>query len=328
MPEPGPAAAPAPAPAAQPSPPIPAAELVGRMRQVPGQYRLFTDDEAAAVGTFKVPPDLLHELLDHGMPHRRSDDGRLLFDRLDVENVGLARRLPAPRYLAMRRWRRALSAPRESGHCEYRISIAARCPDPGHAGPCGFAVNPDVLAAVCAGRPVTLEDGTAAAGVSIPVPAGGYRAAHRELFRCVEPLDFHLVPIPMPIDLGWARETRLADCRIAARLLVTRAAEQGLAARPADGYVLLAPFPMRHWWIELGGEDEVWSVADPFLFQSLARWGIVDPAEVPIDTSPAGLLWKLHDFNPQVVLPLLTHGDRPTDHLFTVGRTQPAATGR
>ena len=108
-----------------PNLPMPISELIDRMLQIPEQYRIYTEDESAAVDVHKIPAELLDELLDHGLPHRRAEDGRLQLDRLDVENVGLALHLPSPRYIAMQRWRRILSAPRDHGHCDYRITIAA-----------------------------------------------------------------------------------------------------------------------------------------------------------------------------------------------------------
>lgn len=306
-----------------PERPIRISELIDRLLRIPEQYRAYTEDETAAADVHKVPADLLRELLDHGFPHRGTEAGGLRFDRLDLENTGLALRLPSSRYVAMRRWPRALAAASGQDRREYRITIAGKCPDQGHEGTCDFEIDPDVLAAIDDSPEPTIVNGVLKAGVTIPVHTVEYGPELRALFRCVEDLDFHLLPVPMPIDLGWTRETGLADCRVAAQLLVARAAERGLSVRQADGCVMLPPFPMRHYWIEVLADDSGWAVADPFWFQSLARWGVVEPGQFPIESSPAGLLWKLYESNPLITLPLVRHAGRPADCLFAVSPVRP-----
>jgi|GEM_PF-5610146 len=269
----------------------PLEQITRRIQLIPDRYRVFTDGAEEAARIHKIPADLLPSLLDLGLPCRASGTG-YRFDRTDLENIALSLRLRCPRYVAMQWWARSLRTLTADQDIEFSLRIAAICPYPGHLGQCAFSVSPYLEQAVTPGTLTGPAAGVVTAQVALPTQTFTFDGAYAELFDRLADLSLHIFPESVPVASWPAYQTGLADCRVAARLLVQAAAEAGLVARPASGFFMASPFPMRHVWVEFDIAGS-WQRADPFLMQSLARWGIVDGTQWPIYRSPPGLLWKL-----------------------------------
>jgi hypothetical protein len=290
---------------------------------IPDQYRLYTESLGDAGQVHQISEELLEQLLDLGLPCRADPSG-YRFDRKDLENVGLALRLPSPRYLAMQWWSRSLEVDVPAQRRKFSLRMSPKCPNPGHSGPCTFAVSSHVAAAAVPGSLVTTRAGKStvqAVDVSIDNRAMTFDGVYSDLFDRLDALTFHIIPAAMPTETAFARETGLADCQIAARLLVEEAAEVGLRARPASGFFMAYPFPMRHVWVEFWLSDSWWP-ADPFLLRWLDKWGIVDGERWPVYRSPAGLLWRL-DTTELILVPVIYHGAKAVDCSLVMRKNPP-----
>ncbi|AGL16378.1 hypothetical protein [Actinoplanes sp. N902-109] len=253
--------------------------VADRVRLVPDRHRVFDQDESVVQRVFRIGAPVLSALLDLGFPHRTSGTQRY-YDELDLANAALVLRLPSPRYLAMRRWPEVLRAVVDDRPFQYDVEIAAACGWPGPGHPCDFHLAGEVLALKVApsGAPgvYTLSREVGATGRTVEATP-----ELRELFAEVSGVEFHFLPEALRADLSFLAETSLADCELATRFLVRRAAERGWAARRSYGLLLSSPYSLEHYWpeIELDGS---WTAFDPHLINSLVRWEVLAPGEVSV----------------------------------------------
>jgi hypothetical protein len=281
---------------------------VERILRIPNRYRRFTVERPELPRRFGIGDALLAQLLDLGVPH--ADDR---FDRLDLENIGLALRLPCPRNTAMRWWARALSESRVDRSAD-TLLLRAWCPAPGHPGECGLTIAPELSGAVVA------QGESEPAGVWFKLSASRSELAWvfgpplTGLFERARSLEFHLLPPALNADLGFLASTGLADCQLATAFLVSKAADLGLPVRAASGIFIARPYPTEHHWIECRVDDGRWLAADPFLLNALRMWGIIDGPEWTIDWSPHSLLWRTGT----PITRLVTHGGHRAPYLLTV----------
>jgi hypothetical protein len=299
---------------------------VDKLRRVPDAFRRFEVDPVVAEQLHRVTPPMLRHLLDLGLPHSGTGDG-LRLDQLDLENVGLALRLPSPRWTAMRGWQRGFHACPRTGRVTHRLTIRTTCPDR-RPHRCDLAVHP---AAVAAGMPGTLRRNAGGFTLDLTATAVDHRFGHEfsELFGRVRPLEFHVLPRALGDDVRFAVDTGLADCISATKLLIHSGRELGLRIRSATGYLLMRPVITWHCWVELGptrdgelpeahpGDDptEGWLAADPFMLQTFGGWRLADPTEWPVDRSPQGLLWRCGTRT----FPLVTHRGEGVRAELTLG---------
>jgi hypothetical protein len=295
----------------------PVETIIHRIRSVPDQYRAFTEGAEEAARKYKVPEDLLRELLDLGLPCRASESG-YRFDRTDLENVALSLHLRCPRYVAMQWWARSLDMIVADEQNEFSLRITAKCPLAGHPGSCAFSASSYVEGAVAPASLAVSQAGVVTARVRLSAKVVTFNGAYAELFDRLAGLTLHIFPESVPMESWRAYKTGLADCRMAAQLLVQGAAEFGLAARPASGFFMASPFPMRHTWAEFETAGS-WVTADPFLLQSLERWGIVNGKQWPVYRSLPGLLWKLQSTYSQGT-PLVLHAGQETPSSCVIHR--------
>jgi hypothetical protein len=285
------------------------ATAVAKVLRVPDRYRRFTVPKSSAAQLYGVSEELLAELLCLGLP---CCGGR--FDRLDLDNIGLALRLPCSRNKAMRWWSRSLAQSRVRPLAD-TVQILARCPFPRHPGDCNFA-----LAAELADTLIAREEQESSAvsfkvRISLSSSTWVFGPAFSDLFKRVLPLEFHLLPPPLTEDLGFVTSTGLAECQLATVYLVSEAAALGLPVRAARGIFVANPYPVEHSWIECRVDDGRWVAADPFLLNAFLRWGIISAPEWTIDSSPQGVVWRTGAPEGRLV----THGGQPTPYLMTVG---------
>ncbi|TWF98937.1 hypothetical protein FHX73_112767 [Kitasatospora viridis] len=266
------------------------AELVERVLRVPDGHRVYTESYERALGVYRIPRELLDSCLDLGLPHAEVDS-QLCFDRTDIDNVVIGLSVASPRVNGLRRIGNAFAGLAAAGEEELVLEVSARCPEPGHPGPCAFAL------AVAAGPPAGAVERlteqqfrialtrppVAPRRVDFPAP---WRAAVDELAD----VRFHVLPDALSHDLGFLRETRLADCRLASRRLVASVRAEGGSARAATGLILVKPFPIYHWWVEAVIDGERTAV-DPFFLRVLGELGITDPARWPDDLAMSGVYW-------------------------------------
>ncbi|WP_132838641.1 transglutaminase domain-containing protein [Streptomyces sp. BK205] len=258
---------------------------------MPDKARVFDQTTLAAVRVHRIPPILLEQLLDLGLP-QRSVAGDRRFDSLDLENLGISLGLPSPRRRVMRYWSRTLLRDDHERLDEHPLNVSARCPQPGHSGACHFELNPVVAKAIEPGSLVTGPAGQLSCRV---------RAAHTErligepftaLIDRLSSFHFHVLPKSLHFDLGFAVETGLATCGLASRLAVRFATEHEVRVRAVFGYLVTPPYLAWHSWCEFdcGGE---WLPADPFMLTAMARWGVPGANRWPPNRSCGGLTWRI-----------------------------------
>lgn len=108
----------------------------------------------------------------------------------------------------------------------------------------------------------------------------------RILFDAAGELTFHFLPEELSEDLGFLRETGLANCYSAGRHLAALGTEAGLARRPAFGLFVSPPFSNRHAWIEIAVDGRRLPT-DPFFVRTLTEWGLLDPQAWPPHRAPS-----------------------------------------
>jgi hypothetical protein len=282
---------------------------MARVLRVPDRYRRFTVQRSELARRHGISDAILVQLLHLGLPCR---DGK--FDRLDLDNIGLALRLPCSRNTAMRWWSRSLRESSIKPPAD-TLLMRAQCPAPGHSGECGFALAPELADALVSQGRQAPSGAWFKLCVSLKAPLWVFGPPFTELFEQVLPLQFHLIPPVLANDLDFLTSTGLADCELATAFLVNQAAELGLQVRAASGIFVARPYPVEHCWIECRVDDGRWLAADPFLINALRRWGIIDGPEWSADWSLQSVLWRTGTAFGHLVM----HGDRAAPYLITVG---------
>lgn len=252
--------------------------VVDRVRRVPDRYREFRVSPERAEWLHRLGRELLDELTDAGLPCRGSSRDRRYDDR-DLSNVSLALRLPSARYLAMRGWAGSLKSP-PSDDDLHEVEITGRPPETAVDAP---RFSPSAL---LRSLPTFSEVGN-----------GRYRLRlapdRRESPVCdvlgalvapVADLWFHVLPDELREDLGFLRETGLADCNLAAKFVVERAEAHGMSARRAFGFFLAVPYSIDHVWAEVRVDDS-WYGFDPHLLNTLVELGLLSGREWPMRRS-------------------------------------------
>ncbi|MDT0266596.1 hypothetical protein RM844_09850 [Streptomyces sp. DSM 44915] len=279
--------------------------LLAKVRRVPDRHRVFTETPRAARRTYRVGDELLARLLDLGLPSRYVGD-ELRLDPLDLRNVAIALRLNAPWFVAMRWWAAALRESRDRRSATYRLDVHTRCPDCGRDGGCVASASAHLTAAAAEVRPRPGGRADLAVTVRLTGRPEPLPEPVAEVTRVADGVEWHLLPYALDRDLGFLRETGLADCRLMAHHLHREARRRGLTSRRCHGLIVCSPFSRPHDWVEFEVAGR-WLPADPLLMTSMAAWGYLDPAEWPPHTAPSGTLWRVADEE----VPLVTHGDRP-----------------
>ncbi|WP_304450695.1 transglutaminase domain-containing protein [Nocardiopsis sp. YSL2] len=252
--------------------------VVDRVRQVPDRYREFRVTPDRAEWLHRLDRELLNELTDAGLPCRGSSRNRL-YDHRDLSNISLALRLPTARYLAMRGWAGSLKAPLPEDRL-HEVVITSRPPETAVEDP-RFSPS-DLLRSL----PSFSELGNGQFRLTLTPD-------HRESPVCdalleltspVADLYFHVLPDELREDLGFLRETGLADCKLAAKFVVDRAEASGMRARRAFGFFLAVPYSIDHAWAEIY-VDGSWYGFDPHLLNALVELGLLSGGEWPMHRS-------------------------------------------
>ena len=276
--------------------PVTVESTVELVTRVPMRYRTFTESEQKARSYHRIPQPLLGELLDAGLPHAVVGGARLYNDR-DLRNIALRHRLRSPQLAGFRFLAKALKPAPTRQAVHRTVEVVASCPDPGHEGPCDFEVF-DMLVTGGAVRSAEVL-GPGRVRVDITLRSGPpeflvFSPVLRDLVGSLDDVEFHHLPEPLSTDLGFLRDTRLADCRLANHFLVHGGEAAGEPIRAAYGLFVARPFSGQHCWVEVRREgDDAWLPIDPFFLTALARWGIVDAAEWPVNRVPRGPYWRL-----------------------------------
>lgn len=281
------------------------AVLRERIACIPDRYRRFTESQRRATRYYRIPPDVLVELLDLGLPHR-GDGSERTYDVNDLKSVSMALPVRSPQRDALRAMADALVQGQDPGGVGRSVDIYAHCPDHGHEGLCEFELVPQAAESWHTTGVHRVEPGHFE--LAVRVPGGGphhldLNAAERQLVADAGRLRFHRIPFVLNSDLGFVTETGLADCRLAALYLDARGRELGLRVRQATGLFLSRPFSPRHFWLEFARGDG-WQPADPFFLTELVRWGLLDGVDWPPYRIPLGAFWQV-DIYPDA--PLVTH---------------------
>jgi hypothetical protein len=286
-------------------PPALAERIVERAMRIPSRYRAFTVSEQRAEFVFRIPRGVLVQLVALGLPCADSG-GKLTFDRKDLKNALQQSGLVSPQRATVESVAGVLDDGERADGVRRSVKILGRCPEPGHAGPCDFAVVPGLTepaawtsaVEVIAPNQVKVELNLASGPPSL-LPLTEEQSA---LFAEITALEFHNLPAELIHDFGFMKSTGLADCRSAYNYLAHRAGDVGLSVRPVAGLIVTKPFSITHSWIEILVEEE-WRPADPFFLTALARWGVIDAGKWPAHRSPLGILWRIGEVDD----PLMTH---------------------
>jgi hypothetical protein len=250
-------------------------DLIEKFQRVPDRMRDLEFSLDWAWQRLRVPSDVLLQMVDSGMAHRMHG-GELLVDWLDILNCAMQLDL-GPYALAVRRsWPAALERADQGGRPRYEMRYRVKCehPDEPHD-----ACRYEFL--LPGGERVTRtgEQPRGRAEVVIEVspdtqwpelPAGA-----REAIDTTAGLEFMLLPEEIRRDLGFLRETGLADCAGVALLLCEQMAAREVPVRDTYGYVVVPPYAVEHFWAEVG-VGERWVPVDPVLIQAMVRWKILD----------------------------------------------------
>ncbi|MFC5833564.1 transglutaminase domain-containing protein [Nonomuraea insulae] len=288
--------------------PVPLGELervTECVRRIPDSYRQYSVPAAKARSFFRIPPDVLEGLLDLGLP-RGAGGNDMTFDEHDLKSIVFLLRLPSPQLIAFRAMSDALERSATGLPARRTVNIQARCPNPGHEGPCDFELSakakrhPDVT------EIRRVDPRHFAVELLLPGRDPTYfcfTPEQEQLAREVRRMEFLYIPFDLNDDLAFLADSGLADCRLATHFLYTRGRELGVPVRRAAGLFLSKPFSNRHFWVEFKHEGQ-WLPADPFFLPVLQRLGMLDGSRWPQHRSPLDALWKL-DADPDK--PLITH---------------------
>jgi hypothetical protein len=265
---------------------------IARLHLIPDDCRDFSVAPKQAELEFGVGAVLAEQLIASGMPHVERD-GRAHFAAADLHYIGL-RLGCATSYLdAMRRWSAALTLSARCGAVEVEI----RCVAYGAPGTAVKVLGPHGRIAAAIGPDRTAA--TFATSISGRWPA--LAPSLQELLDDVAALDFCWMPDAMRPSGDFIRETRLADCEAASKLLVEACRSRGIAARTAYGLLLSSPYSTPHNWAEID-TDGRWVAADPLTLALLVRHAGLDAAAWPASRSPGGVLLRLADEPTAIVL--------------------------
>ncbi|MFD7621184.1 hypothetical protein [Streptomyces sp. NPDC059802] len=280
--------------------------VMDRVLKVPDSFRRLDVTGADTQRIYGIDPDLLENLLDLGLSHNGTGE-TVRFDRLDLENIGVALRLPSKHWLSARMWARYLEKPHAERESFCKLCVSWRCPEPGHDGDCLFFAGPQLLTK-CGDA---ARDISGARSLEIDAELEDEKCAFGDSFQAVadaaQELTFHRIPNNLVNDYRFVTETLLADCRSATRHLIKVAVSAGLEMRPASGFFVGFPFPAAHTWLELRHEER-WVAADPFFLTTLQRWGLVNKEKWPITSSPQRVLWRW-ETSDSMPPPLILHGE-------------------
>jgi hypothetical protein len=142
-----------------------------------------------------------------------------------------------------------------------------------------------------------------------------------ELIHSLDDVEFHILPESVAGDLGFVRETRLSDCRLAVSFLEELGPRLGVAVRASYGILVSSPVSIGHWWVEIDVGDR-WVRADPFFLAALVRWGLLEESDWPVDRIPPDTYWLLD----RERISFFRHsGGRVHSSLMTRKRSAPAA---
>jgi hypothetical protein len=115
-----------------------------------------------------------------------------------------------------------------------------------------------------------------------------------KLIQKMAEMRFHVLQQQLSQDIGFARDTGIADCRLAMLYAFELATESSRPVRPATGLLMTTPYPMSHCWLEFQVGSR-WHSADPFMLSALARWQIIDREKWPPNRSLQASLWRLSE---------------------------------
>ena len=280
-------------------------ELVRLLRRIPDSARRLYCTPEWAWRRLRVRPDLLTYFAAQGLPHRRDADG-LYFDRYDLLNCSLQLGQGTLAKAVRRFWPLALRRAAAGVRAHYEMQYQARCPEPGHAGPCHFRVTlpgGDYAERVVDGDTAAPD---ASVRVSPEIVWPDLPVRDRSVVDEVDGLEFAVLREEIRWDLDFTRRSGLADCAGGARLLAEAAARRGMTSRCSFGYIVTPPFAVEHYWAEVLVED-VWVPVDPVLIRNMLRWNVLDSAEWPLYRSIGPLVTRVAGEQVPVVL---HNGDR------------------
>ncbi|MFD6530881.1 transglutaminase domain-containing protein [Streptomyces sp. NPDC060184] len=265
--------------------------VVDKVLLVPDEHRSFSTGIDEATRLYGIDAETMENLLDVGLPCIGTGPD-LLFDALDLQNIGLDLRLPSSQWAGMRLWSRSLRSSRHFATNIREVGMDCKCPEPGHEGSCDFKLSSRMAdhALTTKGAP---KDGKILLEAHLSDRSYDFGAAFDPVVGCAQELRFHKLTENLAGDPGFLRETKLADCRSASRHLVRLATEAGFVARPASGIFIGVPYPILHVWFEVE-IDSSWIAADPFFLHNLQQWGILRVEDWPLSHSPRNVLWRLN----------------------------------
>jgi hypothetical protein len=265
---------------------------IARLHLIPDHCRSFTIDARRAELEFGVDAGLAQKLMSAGMPHARTD-GEAWFNATDLHYIAL-RLGCAEIYLdAMQRWSHALDISARSD----TVQVEIHCVPYTYPGATVRVLGPQGWISAVVGPDRTAASFT----LHITGQWPALDPSLNTLLIDMALLDFCRLPEPLNTCTNFIRETRLADCAGASRLLVQECRSRGVPARTAYGLLIASPYSTPHNWAEIKiGVD--WIPVDPLLLALLAQYTKLDPTTWPPTRCPGGVLLRLAEQEAPIVL--------------------------
>lgn len=259
-----------------------AAEAIAKLQAVPDKLRNFAIRGERGVRQFGFDLQDMPQLIELGLANRMTG-GESLFDWRDLASIASAVHRNAVRMKLMRRWLQ-LSASAQIEVKKARVSLTAR---PGPGGPVEI-LTPLGVQRRASDTPIheiwqwQVQ----------PLPV---RCLPEDIYEFVmqyADVQHYFLPWQMEQDLHLFHRVRIADCRSATFAIYKAATEAGLAARPAWGLLVAAPFSTPHAWVEFLIDGD-WVPVDIHLASSFLRWGLAEGPVIDIALKLGSLEWRM-----------------------------------
>jgi Transglutaminase-like superfamily len=282
------------------------AGALAKITKMPDHTRNFTVPADIAAAKFRVSLELQDQLLAAGMPNEHHSSTRY-FDRTDLLNISLHLDISSRQRTMFTWWARELNST-YTHSISYRMDYQPSCPQPEHGGRCIFSILDPGSARVKLEANEQRSPVSHSAIVTLNRDFPRLPCAIREILDEVRQIGFMLLPATLRWNTEFIWREKVGDCSGVSKILVEKAASQGVAARTSYGLALTPPFVTPHYWAEFL-IDDTWVPVDPVVITALLDWGILDSDRWSRYHSIGGILFRMSETRQSIIL----HNGEETD---------------